>query len=79
MPLGTHAKRGAAAPPRNRSRRRRQNITATTTPAKRQGRIYTAPDEFRLMTEREAMDGSDVLPGFRLPLSELFGHTEGAM
>jgi Uma2 family endonuclease len=41
-------------------------------PAKRQGRIYTAPDEFRLVTEREAMDGGDVLPGFRLPLSELF-------
>src|SRR5262249_53465558 len=41
-------------------------------PAKRQGKIYTAPDEFHLVTEHEAMDGGDVLPGFRLPLSELF-------
>jgi hypothetical protein len=78
MPHGTHAKRRAAAPPRNRSRRRHQNTIATTTTAKRQGRIYTAPDEFRLVTEDEAMDGGDVLPGFRFPLSELFGHTEGA-
>jgi hypothetical protein len=70
---------GAAAPPRNRSRRRRQNTPATTTPAKRQWRIDTAPDESRLVTEDGAMDGGDVLPGFRLPLSELFGHTEGAM
>jgi Uma2 family endonuclease len=41
-------------------------------PDKRQGQIYTAPDEVRSVSENEAMDGGDVLPGFRLPLHELF-------
>jgi Uma2 family endonuclease len=41
-------------------------------PDKRLGQIYTAPDEMRLVTENEAMDGGDVLPGFELPLRELF-------
>jgi len=41
-------------------------------PDNRRGQIYTAPDEMRLVTEDEAMDGGDVLPGFQLPLRELF-------
>lgn len=41
-------------------------------PDKRQGQIYTAPDEWRLVTEDDALDGGDVLPGFQLPLRELF-------
>jgi Uma2 family endonuclease len=41
-------------------------------PDKRRGHIYTAPDEMRLVKEDEAMDGGDVLPGFRLPLRDLF-------
>jgi Uma2 family endonuclease len=41
-------------------------------PDKRRGLIYTAPDEMRAVSGDEAMDGGDVLPGFRLPLRELF-------
>jgi Uma2 family endonuclease len=41
-------------------------------PHKRQGQSYTAPDEMCVVSENEAMDGGDVLPGFRLPLRELF-------
>jgi Uma2 family endonuclease len=41
-------------------------------PDMRCGHIYTAPDEKRLVTEDEAMDGGDVLPGFLLPLRDLF-------
>jgi Uma2 family endonuclease len=41
-------------------------------PAKRTVRVYTAPDESILLTEEQTLDGGQVLPGFRLPLKELF-------
>jgi Uma2 family endonuclease len=41
-------------------------------PDKRQGQIYTAPDEMRIVSENEAMDGGDILPGFQLSLREVF-------
>jgi Uma2 family endonuclease len=41
-------------------------------PARRTVRVYTAPDESTLLTEEQTLDGGKVLPGFRLPLKELF-------
>jgi Uma2 family endonuclease len=41
-------------------------------PAKRTVKVYTAPDQFTLLTEDQTLDGGQVLPGFRLPLKELF-------
>jgi Uma2 family endonuclease len=41
-------------------------------PAKRTARVFTNPDESRLLRETQALDGGDVLPGFVLPLRELF-------
>lgn len=34
--------------------------------------VYTAPDECRRLKTAQSLDGSDVLPGFKLPLKELF-------
>jgi Uma2 family endonuclease len=41
-------------------------------PDNRQAQSYTAPDEVRVLAANQALDGDDVLPGFRLPLHELF-------
>lgn len=41
-------------------------------PKTRQALIYTSPTDFRRLTEDEALDGGDVLPGFTLSLRELF-------
>jgi Uma2 family endonuclease len=35
--------------------------------------VYRADGSARLVREPEALDGEDVLPGFVLPLAELFG------
>lgn len=35
--------------------------------------VYRSRDEIRLLTESDELDGGDVLPGFRLKVSELFG------
>ncbi|HLQ45777.1 MAG TPA: Uma2 family endonuclease [Planctomycetaceae bacterium] len=34
--------------------------------------VYTAPDECRRLKATQFLDGGDVLPGFKLPLKELF-------
>jgi Uma2 family endonuclease len=44
-------------------------------PGKRTVRVYTAPDESTRLTEGQALDGGDVLPGLRLPLREVFSRT----
>jgi Uma2 family endonuclease len=41
-------------------------------PDMRTARVYTSPDESTALTEADALDGGDVLPGFSLPLKELF-------
>jgi Uma2 family endonuclease len=38
-------------------------------------RVYRSPSAPSLLTENDVLDGEDVLPGFRLPLSELFGES----
>lgn len=41
-------------------------------PRKRTARVYTTVDQSILIKEGQSLDGGDVLPGFVLPLSELF-------
>lgn len=38
--------------------------------------VYTAIDQSRALTEGDSLDGGEVLPGFRLPLSKLFAKLE---
>jgi Uma2 family endonuclease len=48
-------------------------------PAGRQAEVYTAPDApAATLGESESLDGGDVLPGFRLPLAELFARLPAA-
>ena len=39
---------------------------------KRTVEVYTSPDQGVTLTEGQNLDGGDVLPGFRLPLRQLF-------
>jgi Uma2 family endonuclease len=41
-------------------------------PAERNALVYRTPEADRLVRVTDALDGEDVLPGFRLPLAELF-------
>jgi Uma2 family endonuclease len=41
-------------------------------PARRTVRVHTAPDQSLLLTEEQALDGGDVLPGLSLPLRQMF-------
>jgi Uma2 family endonuclease len=41
-------------------------------PDKRTVLVYTAPDQWTRFSERQTLDGGAVLPGFRLPLAQLF-------
>lgn len=34
--------------------------------------VYTSPTQVRILTRADELDGGDVLPGFRLPLTALF-------
>jgi hypothetical protein len=43
---------------------------------KRTVRLYTARDQFRLLTEDQSLDGGDVLPGLNLSLREVFAQLE---
>jgi Uma2 family endonuclease len=45
-------------------------------PRKRTIRVYTAPDQSRLVKEGQTLDGGDVLPGLSLPLREVFAQLE---
>jgi Uma2 family endonuclease len=41
-------------------------------PEARTVHVYTAPDRFTVLTEEQILDGGVVLPGFSLPLQQLF-------
>jgi len=41
-------------------------------PAERNALVYRSPEADRLLRATDTLDGEDVLPGFRLPLAELF-------
>ena len=45
-------------------------------PRKRTARVYTAVDQWVLIKEGQSLDGGAVLPGFVLPLDELFASDE---
>jgi Uma2 family endonuclease len=48
-------------------------------PAKRQAKVYTTPDApDATLDESQTLDGGDVLPGFLLPLAELFARLPAA-
>jgi Uma2 family endonuclease len=38
--------------------------------------VYTAPDQSVRLTEANTLDGGTLLPGFRLPLRELFAELD---
>ena len=46
-------------------------------PVRRTGHVRHANRSDRSLTEQDAIDGEDVLPGFRLPLSQLFEEAFG--
>ena len=41
-------------------------------PTPREARVYVAPDKYVTLGPQDALDGGDVLPGFRLPLETFF-------
>lgn len=41
-------------------------------PRKQTIQVFTAPDESRTLSERDTLDGGDILPGFRLVVRDLF-------
>ena len=45
-------------------------------PRKRSAEVYTAPDEKTSLDESGTLDGGSVLPGFQLPLAQLFQRLE---
>lgn len=63
---------------REMERKRRENFLGgcqlvwEVDPVKKQARVYTAPDESRLVRRSGKLEGGDVLPGFELSLADLF-------
>jgi Uma2 family endonuclease len=47
-------------------------------PARRSVRVYTSPDQCVELTERQTLEGGAVLPGFALPLAQLFARLRKA-
>lgn len=47
-------------------------------PQNRTTRVYSSPTQSVLLSEENVLDGGDVLPGFKLPLKELFARAERA-
>jgi Uma2 family endonuclease len=45
-------------------------------PVKRQAVVYTSPKEGKVIDEGQALTGDDVLPGFSLPLADLFAELD---
>lgn len=45
-------------------------------PQDRTARVYHSPTEVKVLGEHDALDGGTVLPGFELPLADLFGELD---
>jgi len=45
-------------------------------PRRRTVEVYTARDQMKLLTEADTLDGGTLLPGFQLPLRELFAELD---
>jgi Uma2 family endonuclease len=41
-------------------------------PRTRRVRVYTSPDDVIELSEKDTLDGGDVLPGFSVPVAQLF-------
>jgi Uma2 family endonuclease len=48
-------------------------MVIVVSPRRRAATIYRSPGEFVRLTENDVLDGGDVVPGWTLPLRELFG------
>jgi hypothetical protein len=35
--------------------------------------VYRSRDQVRVLTQRDTLDGADVVPGFAVPVKEIFG------
>jgi Uma2 family endonuclease len=46
-------------------------------PATRTARIFSAPDKCTVLDQTRSLSGGDVLPGFELPLADLFAEMDG--
>ena len=46
-------------------------------PRTRTAAVYTSPEQCTVLGENDMLTGGDVLPGFELPLRELFAEIEG--
>jgi len=46
-------------------------------PRRRIANVYRSPDDVTLLTEDDVLDGGDVVPGWKLPLSEIFPFGSG--
>jgi Uma2 family endonuclease len=63
---------------REMARKRKEYFLAGTrlvwqvNPRRRTVDVYTAPDAFTTRTESDTLDGGDVLPGFALPVRDMF-------
>jgi Uma2 family endonuclease len=68
--------------PKEMARKRREYFQAGVRlvweidPRRRQVAVYTEPDHATILTETDALNGGDVLPGFTLPLRELFAELD---
>ncbi|HEU0052107.1 MAG TPA: Uma2 family endonuclease [Longimicrobium sp.] len=47
-------------------------MVVVVSPRRRTATVYRSPDDVTLLTESDVLDGGDVVPGWTLPLSELF-------
>ena len=45
-------------------------------PRKRTAEVYSSPGRKKRLRESQSLDGGDILPGFSLPLRELFGRAD---
>ena len=64
------------------ARKRRENfafgvrLVWEIDPVTRTVAVFDAPDHSRLLDDSQILDGGDVLPGFALPLADLFGELD---
>jgi Uma2 family endonuclease len=69
--------------PKEMARKRKEYFKAGTRlvwqvyPARKEVEVYTSPARFRTLRMGDALDGGDLLPGFRLPLADLFADRGG--
>jgi Uma2 family endonuclease len=68
--------------PQEMARKRREyfrvgvRVVWMVDPVARTVTVYTAPDQSRMLSEAETLKGDPVLPGFELPLRDLFARLD---